>query len=153
MVRSRVFLLSAFDFLLFPSVVAFLCYVRTRRGSAGLIPSPWGEGLEFGHFRAANPQGCQGVAGSRRGFFGDGDLRVTAWRRCCIREGMPERWVVARGSGTSPRCTNPKHAFRGSFANGSERPPATICQPSGLVCVLVGRMFKPRRLPGRPDLP
>ena len=82
MVRSRVFLLSAFDFLLFPSVVAFLCYVRTRRGSAGLIPSPWGEGLEFGHsprtlLAEANPQGWETVAGGRSGQKGN-DRRKTA---------------------------------------------------------------------------
>ena len=46
--------------------------------------------LEFGHSGAVNPEGCQTVAGGRRGFFQGGDLRATAQERPSTPGGVPD---------------------------------------------------------------
>ena len=48
--------------------------------------------------------------------------------------------VAGDASGTPPGCGNLEHAFRWSPPPFPVRPPATLCQPSGLASVMVGRM-------------
>jgi hypothetical protein len=54
------------------------------------------EGLEFGHSESVNPEGCQRVAGGRRGVFWGGDLRATAQEKSCTPAGVPDPagWVT-----------------------------------------------------------
>ena len=88
-----------------------------------------------------NPEGCQRVAGGRRGLSGGGDLRIAAQRKSCTPAGVPEGSYVEVRSGTPAGCAAPTHGFRWSFPPCPERPPATLCQPSRLAGIRVVGMF------------
>ena len=90
------------------------------RAWAALINTPLKRGLEFGHSGWVNPEGCQRVAGGRRG-FGGGDLRTTAQETRCTPAGVPDSslrrleramvWQVRAGSGTPPGCSAIRRGF------------------------------------------
>jgi hypothetical protein len=77
----------------------------------------------------------------RQGAADDGARRILFTAKTAPA-GVPERLHVGVRSGTLPGCADPRHAFRWSFPYYPERPPATICQPSGLASVIVGKMVR-----------
>ena len=117
---------------------------------------------EFGHSGAVNPEGCQTVAGGRRGVFG----AATSGKRrrkgpaprlgcqigfccACSRLAWPQSQLLAGRTvgvvlSAGPFCRyvvdlaplsgvlDPPTPLRWSFPLCPERPPATLCQPCGL---------------------
>ena len=55
-----------------------------------LLPLPFlkGEGLDFGHSGSVNPQGCQRVAGGRRGVWGRPPGKGA--EKACTPAGVPD---------------------------------------------------------------
>ena len=121
--------------------------VYAPRGSAAIEPRE-----AFGHSGWVNPKGCQRVAGGHRGSGGRRppgnsaeDVRTPAGgaRLVTAEPTRSGQAVACPGRLWHPSGVrgHPTRFPGGRFPLGPERPPATFCQPSGLVVTLgLGKM-------------